>query len=190
LDRVRLRRVGLTAAVLLCVQGAAVAVYLGIEARRRSRESARFRAERLRGTLRAPDMELARPDGSVVHLSDLRGKTVLLHFWATWCPPCREELPGLLKLGRDLGRADRFVLIAVTVDEDWDTVRAFLGGEIPPTVLKDGSGSGYNRYDISTLPDTYLVAPDGALTLRFGGAREWQSAGARELIVRELEAAR
>ena len=190
MDRARLGRIGLTVAVLLLVQGAAVGVYLGIEARRRSGERAPFHSERLHGTKGAPDMELTRPDGSLVRLSDLRGKTVLLHFWATWCPPCRRELPGLLELGRDLGAGDRFVLIAVTVDADWETVRAFFGGEIPSAVLRDASGSGYQRYDISILPDTYLLAPDGALTLRFGGAREWQSEGARELLRRELAATR
>ncbi len=190
MDHPRLRRIGLTVAVVLLVQGAAVTVYLGVEAWRRARETVPFRSERLRGRRAAPDLELMRPDGTVVRLSELRGKTVLLHFWATWCPPCREELPGLLQLGGELGRSERFELIAVTVDQDWETVRAFFGGELPKLVCKDASGGGYKRYDISTLPDTYLIAPDGSLTLRFGGAREWRSAGARALLLRELEARR
>ena len=99
MERARLRRIGLTVAVVLLVQGAAVAVYLRVESRRRSRDAAPFRSERLRGAKQAPDLELRRPDGAAVRLSELRGKVVLLHFWATWCPPCREELPGLLQLG-------------------------------------------------------------------------------------------
>ena len=184
----RAKAVSLGVGALVALQAAALAVYWRVERSRKADRAPALRYERLAAGRLAPDLELRRVDGSTVRLSDLRGKTVLLHFWATWCPPCREELPGLLKLGRELARGDGFELIAVTVDTEWDTVRAFFGGEIPPVVLQDASGTGYRRYEISTLPDTYVVAPDGSLAVRFGGAREWQSEGARELLLREVEA--
>ena len=175
---------------LVVIQAAALAVYWRVEGRRKAEGAPALRYERLAAGRLAPDLELRRVDGTTLRVSDLRGKTVLLHFWATWCPPCREELPGLLRVGRELGRGDHFEVIAVTVDQDWNKVRAFFAGEIPPSVVQDASGTGYRRYEISTLPDTYLVRPDGLLSVRFGGARQWRSDSAREVLLREVEAGR
>jgi thiol-disulfide isomerase/thioredoxin len=183
----RLPRIVRTALVVLLVQGLAVLVYLGVARHRAPGLEQPFRYERLPAGRSAPDLILVGPDGSTRRLSDSRGETVLLHFWATWCPPCREELPQLLALGRDLARGGRLEVVLVTLDEDWAAVRTYFGGEIPRGVVMEKSGHSTRAYAVSALPDTYVVAPDGALTLRFGGARDWRGAAAREVLKRQLE---
>ena len=162
-------------------QGIVVLVYRWVDQGRKATTESTFRYERLPGKP-ASDLVLLSLDGSSRKLADLRGKPILLHFWATWCPPCKEELPGLLELGRELARDGEFQVVALTVDKDWDVVREFFGGKIPPEVMRDGMGSAADSYEVSTLPDTYLLATDGTLLLRFGGARNWRSSAARELL--------
>lgn len=180
--RRRLVRVGVAFGLLLVAQAFALLVYRHMDERRGRENQTLPPYEELRSGLEAPDLELERPDGSVVRLTQLRGTPVLLHFWATWCPPCREELPALLACVRELGRGRNVQLLAVSVDRDWTPVRGFFGGEVPPEVVRDRTSTGYQRYEVSLLPDTYLVTADGRLTIRFGGARDWRSREYRELL--------
>lgn len=172
---------------LAAAQGTIVLVYLNVESNRRTSEVSTFRYERL-SRRPGPDLVLVGADGSSRRLGDLRGKAVLLHFWATWCPPCLEELPGLLELGRELARDGRFEVVAVTLDTDWGKVRTFFGGEIPSEVFQDHSGLSARTYDVSALPDTYLLATDGTLLIRFGGARNWRESAARDFLERHIPA--
>ena len=171
------RRIALIAAGIAAIQLVAVLVYVAIERNRRG--AAPFAVERLEARA-APDFEMERRDGSTVRLSDLRGRVVLLHFWATWCPPCRKELPQLLSFSRSLG-AD-FQLVAVSVDDDWERVESFFGDVPPPEVLRSVDKESIGAFEVSVLPDTYLVDADGSIRLRFGGAREWNQSGARTLL--------
>ena len=147
-------------------------------------QAPRLRYEQVAGQS-AVDLLLVRPDGTSRRLTDLRGRFVLLHFWATWCPPCREEFPALIETGRQLAREREFELVAVTLDEDWGVLREFFRGEIPAEVYRDRGGDGSERYDLSTLPETFLLAPDGRPVLRFAGAREWRGAEALDLLRRQ-----
>lgn len=183
----RMVRIAPVALAIIAVQGLAVLLYLGIERHRDAARHEPFRFERLRPGRAAPDLVLARPEGATVRLAELRGKSVLLHFWATWCPPCREELPGLLALGRELSRGGELEVLAVTLDQDWATVRKFFDGDIPAEVVQDASKRSAGVYDVSALPDTYLVGPDGTLRLRFGGPRDWHDEAAREVLQRYRE---
>jgi thiol-disulfide isomerase/thioredoxin len=167
--------------VVATVQGLAVLGYLWVERRREAGTEAPLHYERM-ARRSAADLSLLRPDGSVQQLAGLRGKTVLLHFWATWCPPCREELPGLIELSRDLARDMPFVALAVSLDDNWAAVRDFFHGELPPEVFRAEDGAPARHYQVSTLPDTYLIAADGSLRLRFGGARNWRTTAARDLV--------
>jgi len=106
--------------------------------------------------------------------------------WATWCAPCRVELPKLLELGRELDRAGRGSVVAVVVDDDWTAVRRFFGGVIPPEVVAVKGHTANNLYDVSTLPDTYLVDADGNVRLRFRGARDWQDPAARAMVTEPM----
>ena len=166
---------------LAAAQGLAFLGYRYVESRRHAAKEPTFRYERLEGKS-APDLALVGPDGASHRLGDFRGKPVLLHFWATWCPPCKEELPGLLELGRELAQSGELQLVALTVDKDWDAVRDFFAGQIPPEVLRVDADAAVAAYDLSTLPDTYLLGADGALRLRFGGAKDWRTRAARDAL--------
>ena len=162
-------------------QGAVLFLYHLVDERRKEANESSFQYERL-SEKPASDILLLSPDGSTRRLSELRGRPVLLHFWATWCPPCKEELPGLLGLSREISHNGELLVVALAMDEDWDAVRDFFGGEIPPEVVRVGTGSSADDYEVSNLPDTYLLDADGLLRLRFSGTRNWQSKLARDTL--------
>jgi thiol-disulfide isomerase/thioredoxin len=178
-------RTGAIVAAVLVAQGALLLAYRALEQRRKA-EQASFRYERVRGAP-ALDLVLLSPDGSTRRLADLRGRPVLFHFWATWCPPCKDELPGLLDLGRELARKERLQVVALSVDTDWSALQKFFAGRVPPEVFRDSAGSAAARYEVSGLPDTYLIDADGLPRLRFGGARDWRAEIARRTLENELE---
>lgn len=179
----RSRRLAVIAG-LVAVQAAAVLIYLGVE-RSRSAGSDSFRVEQVRAESRAPDILLERADGSRVSLHDFDGSVRIVHFWATWCPPCVEELPGLLATARAL--ADRgLALVAISMDDDWTAIRTFFRGDVPAEVYRAVDPGAHRLYDVASLPDTYLVGRDGSLALRYGGARDWRSAAARAHLAARL----
>jgi len=161
-------------------QACAVGVYLWVEHGRRMDTPRALRAERLDAP--APPLTLRRPDGTVLTLAAQRGRLVLLHFWATWCAPCRVELPALLELGRELCGAERCAVVAAAVDDDWPAVRKFFAGAIPPEVVTVPADVAERLYGVSTLPDTYLVDAEGTLRRRFLGGRDWQDPAIREMV--------
>src|SRR5512139_3280197 len=132
MQRTSLLRIGGVLGFLLVAQAITWLVVRHVDERRSRRNQALPQFEELSSGPDAPDLELERPDGSVVRLSQLRGTPVLLHFWATWCPPCREELPALITCVREISRARSVQLLAVSVDRDWAPVRGFFAGEVPP----------------------------------------------------------
>jgi len=168
--------------VVLAVIGAAalaqllaVLVYLAVEKGKEPPVRRIFKAEPLVASP-APDIELVRPGGATFRLSELRGRPVLVHFWATWCKPCVEELPELLAFARGQERrAGRLELVAVAADETWEAVRDFFKGEIPAEVVRGARGDEPKRFGVSTFPDSYLVRASGELTVRFPGAQAWGS---------------
>jgi len=130
----------------------------------------------------APDFTLTGVDGGQMTLSDLRGKLVLLHFWATWCVPCRHEMPLLHQLDRE--GLNKFRIVCINVNRgDKDEVKAFIDNVTPHFhSLLDPSGEVRNQYAIRGLPTSYLIAADGKIIGRMIGEREWSSAGMKELI--------
>ncbi|MHB8534123.1 MAG: peroxiredoxin family protein [Sulfuricaulis sp.] len=121
----------------------------------------------------APDFTLKGEDGKTYRLSDYRGKVVLLNFWATWCPPCREEMPSMERAYRKV-KSENIAILAVNVGEDADTVFAFTG-RYPLTfpLLLDLDGSVIGKYPVVGLPTTFIVDPRGRVTHRAVGSREW-----------------
>jgi thiol-disulfide isomerase/thioredoxin len=163
-----------------------VALYFRVEAERsEDSQAAFFSHERLSGAV-APELTLTGTDGRVRTLGDMRGKAVLLHFWATWCEPCKKELPQLLELGRELASEGAFELVALSVDDHPEAVRTFFAGRVPAEVYRDGAGAGAKLYEVSALPDAYLIDAKGALRLRLAGARDWSGAAARSLLRQHL----
>ncbi len=114
----------------------------------------------------APDFELPTPNGETLRLSALRGQWVVVNFWATWCAPCRAEMPVLQALidsppeaARALGQV---ALIAVNRDESAAAVRAFLDElNLTLPVALDAGGKISNRYGIVSLPITFFIDPEG-----------------------------
>jgi hypothetical protein len=84
-------------------------------------------------------------------------------------------------MGRRLEREGRARLVAVSLDADWSVLRDYFGGEIPPEVHR-GSASGPDDHGISTLPETFLLEPDGRPALRFAGAQDWRAQATRALL--------
>ncbi len=127
----------------------------------------------------APNFTLKDLAGKPVQLKTYRGKLVFLNFFATWCGPCREEMPALEQLQR-AHSAKGFTVLAVDMRESAKTVQAFLN-ELKvsfPTVL-DTDGTVNHDYGIRALPVSFLVGRDGKILWRAIGAREWDSAAAR-----------
>ena len=109
----------------------------------------------------APDFSLQTLDGRTVELSDYQGQVVLLNTWATWCPPCRAEMPDLEAYYRE-HQADGFVVLAVNSQESADTVAAFLEDhDFTFPVLLDTEGVVMNRYRIRGLPTSVFIDRDG-----------------------------
>jgi peroxiredoxin len=124
---------------------------------------------RLRGL--APDFELADAAGKRWSLRGLRGQPVLVSFWATWCPPCVEEMPFLEALARRLG--NRATVLAVSVDESWDAIRRFFPQGTPLTILLDPSREVPASFGTSQFPESFLVDPSGHVRYAFINQRNW-----------------
>lgn len=118
-------------------------------------------------SLALPDLD----DEKIFDLKTLRGRVVLVNFWATWCPPCRRELPSLARLQK-LFRTSDFTVIAVNVGEEPDAVFSFVGTTNFP-VLLDRDSSAMMRWSIKGLPTTYVVDRSGKLVLRATGGRDF-----------------
>jgi len=110
-----------------------------------------------------------------VALASLRGRVVLLHFWATWCKPCEEEMPALDRLRRSLD-SQRFALLAVSVDEDRSQVESYrqrLGLSLP--ILLDPSHEVSRAYQTYRYPESFLLDREGKVIARFVGPRDWDA---------------
>ena len=123
----------------------------------------------------APNFTLPDMDGDMFSMSDYKGKTVIINFWATWCPPCREELPSMNRAWQKI-KDNNIAMIAINVGEDEDTIFSFMGDyPIDFQVLLDQSGEVINQWPIKGLPTTFVVDPAGRLYYRAIGGREWDS---------------
>lgn len=174
----RERRRGVWLVVLCVAAGAAFALF-----------SARTEAPVDRGA-RAPDFTLPRlgsPDP--VHLASLRGRVILVNFWATWCKPCEEEMPAMQRL-YDALRGAGFELLAISVDEEAGEVERFrdrLGLRFP--ILLDADQHVAHAYQTFRFPETLLVDVDGEIVERYVGPKEWDAEAYVERIRRLAEAA-
>lgn len=135
----------------------------------------------------APKLELTDLDGKVHRLTDYRGQAVLVNFWATWCVPCREEMPSLERLRASLeGR--RFVVLAVNLAEPETRIRRFL--ESVPVgfpILLDREAGAAKTWQAKVLPATYIVGPDGAIRYRHLGELDWSKPEVRDAILALLK---
>lgn len=130
----------------------------------------------------APDFTLSSLAGTPRRLAEFRGQVVLINFWATWCLPCREEMPAMERLYREM-QNDGFTILAVNFAETPEQVEPFVKElRLSFPILLDQEGQVARLYRAFSLPITYLVDRHGAIVGRVIGAREWDSADAKRLI--------
>ncbi len=129
-------------------------------------------------------MPILAEDGSLLDLGRFRGKLVLLNFWATWCPPCIDELPALDRLQALLGN-DLFALVALSIDEgDIDIPVSFVRrlGLRSLSVYQDFTGRAKNAFPLYGLPITYLIDQRGLVIGYIVGAAKWDSPEAMKFL--------
>jgi peroxiredoxin len=124
----------------------------------------------------APDFGLSNLVGEYVKLSDYRGKVVFLNIWATWCPPCREEMPSMESLYRKL-KGRNFEMLAVSIDQDGEKVVRPFVKKYGPTfpVLLDPDNKTYRLYGLTGVPQTFIVDKNGAVIRKIIGAQNWMN---------------
>ena len=119
----------------------------------------------------APDFTLQTLDGKEVKLSDQKGKVVLIDFWATWCPPCREGLPHIQKIADDTTMAEKGLVVwAVNVKETKDKIEPFMKEQkLTFAVPVDKDGAVMKKYNVSGIPTTLVIGRDGTVKKAFVG---------------------
>lgn len=120
----------------------------------------------------APDFQLPDPNGKMVSLRSQRGHPVFLNFWATWCPPCVEEMPAMEQLARAVENSD-IRMLAISVDENWDVVRKFFAAGTKMGVLLDVDKKVAKAYGTEKYPETFLIDAAGRVRHYFINKRDW-----------------
>jgi peroxiredoxin len=135
---------------------------------------------------RAPDfhaVDLA--NGRATTLADYKGKVILLNVWATWCQPCRVEMPAIQRLHKKLGGAD-FQIVAVSIDADGDSVVSAFAHDLGLTfqILHNQSGDIQQIYQTTGVPESFVIDREGIIVKKVIGAAEWDGPVNETLIER------
>lgn len=132
--------------------------------------------------LRAPHWRLSGLGGEPRGPDDYKGRVVLLNFWASWCPPCRDEFPSLERLQQKLAGKD-FTVVAVSVSDSADGIGRFLGGRQPPfDILMDDDGKVSAAFRARGVPVTYLLDREGRIVAGKSGPQHWDSPAMEKLV--------
>lgn len=122
---------------------------------------------------KAADFSLKGEDGKQYSLSQFRGKLVVINFWATWCPPCREEMPSMERAWQKLKNSN-IVFLAINVGETEDEIFPFLASyPVSFPLPMDINGELVKQYPVVGLPTTYIVSAKGMVTHKAVGTRSW-----------------
>jgi thiol-disulfide isomerase/thioredoxin len=138
-------------------------------------------------TFKEPGGFLYDASGQAATIGPHLAPVTLVHFWATWCPPCIQEIPALQRLARDFAGHDDFTVLMVAVSDSNNKVRNFLGRNAD-MVLFDPNWEVANRYGTDKLPETYLVVK-GQVVRKFVGMTDWDDAALRREIQSKLKSA-
>lgn len=137
-------------------------------------------------TIPAVTFELEDLNGNLVSLSSLRGKVVFLNFWATWCSPCRAEMPSMEKLYNKFASRD-FQIVAVDLQENKKQVSKFVADNgLTFKILLDKTGNVGAKYGARSIPTTYIIDKDGSVLARTLGGREWDTSDVFDLFEKIL----
>ena len=121
----------------------------------------------------APDFTI-QDQGQTIKLDQYRGKTVVLNFWASWCPPCLEEFPSLMQLQQQIPNV---VVLAVSFDTDADAYRQYVADNHlrHMVIALDQSQKSNLAFGTTRPPETYIIDPQGRIRRKFIGAQDWTS---------------
>ena len=125
----------------------------------------------------APDFTLKDLSGHDLHLSDLKGKVVVLNFWATWCPPCREEVPSLVSLNKQMA-GKSFQMVTASIDEGGkQAIEAyFKAAGVTLPVLLDTERTVSHLYGTTGVPETFVIDRKGVIVKKVVGGMNWSDA--------------
>lgn len=134
--------------------------------------------------IRAPMLDVRDvTTGQAMDMSQLKGKVVFVNFWASWCPPCKEEMPSIEALHRDLLKNSAFLMVTVLYKDDVKTAADYLrANNYTFPLFTDNDGISANRYGVTGVPETYLIDKKGALRKRVIGPADWNSSEAKAFI--------
>jgi peroxiredoxin len=132
----------------------------------------------------ADDFRLQDLKGKAISLSSLRGKVVFLNVWATWCAPCREEMPSIESLYKEFSKNRDFVVLAVSQDtEGLKAVAPYVEKNgFDFTVLLDPRNEVGEAYNVSGVPETFIIGRDGRIVAHHVGPYDWSSSEMREAL--------
>ncbi len=149
-------------AVTLIVLGAGSLLWLGQQSSTSATQASNQVAQSP-GNTSAPDFTLYSPDGQQISLSDYEGQVILVNLWATWCPPCKAEMP-TINAFYETHKKDGFVVLAVNSQEGASTVKNFVqSNEFTFPVLLDSQGYVLDRYHVRALPTSFIIDRNGVI---------------------------
>jgi thiol-disulfide isomerase/thioredoxin len=124
----------------------------------------------------APEITVTSLKNVPLKLSDLKGKVVLLNFWATWCPPCREEMPSMMKLNSAMA-GKPFQMVAVSIDEGGvpEIESFFKSSSYSLPTFTDPGGAAQKAYNITGVPESFVIDKKGILVKKVIGPLAWDS---------------
>jgi thiol-disulfide isomerase/thioredoxin len=131
----------------------------------------------------APELPVYERSGKKHDLAHEKGRFLIVHFWATWCPPCVEEIPALSRFWEKYGKRDDLALYSVSVDKDWKTIDDFTAknpNEV--SVYRDPDGKTAARFGTTQYPETYIANKAGRVLYRVQGAVSWDDPEVRRRI--------
>ncbi len=131
----------------------------------------------------APDFTLENMQGEKIHLSQLRGKVVIVNFWASWCPPCKREMPSMEVLHKTF-KDDDLVLLAINVEKDGRKAVARFLQESPYTfpILLDDQAKVQNLYGVFQFPESFIIDRNGVVVKKVIGAVHWMGGDIYNLL--------
>lgn len=157
----------------------------------------RYRAAAVLAGSEAPDFAYPTLDGGEIRLSDLEDKVVLVNIWATWCGPCREEMPSMERLYQSL-RGEDFEILAVSVDAPLGQLDSsgYEGGDLAAfahelgltfPILHDAAGEIRQTYQTTGVPESFVIAKGGTIYKKWTGPTEWDLPVNQDFIRRLLQ---
>ncbi len=121
------------------------------------------------------NLPLVTIDEELFDFSTLKGKTIFMNFWATWCPPCIAEMPNIQSLYDDIGDNENIAFVMVSLDEDWDVARAFMKRKKLDMPVYFLTGPKPGIYDSSVVPTTYVISPEGKIVTKRQGMANYNT---------------